>query len=67
MACDFPVTEGYGDKSKYDYVCHFSLPVHIVYVIVYVHIEQLQFDAIFEDCVGFLEAPTSFFFRGHKT
>jgi hypothetical protein len=53
MACDFPVTEGYGDKSKYDYVCHFSLPVHIVYVIVYVHIEQLQFDAIFEDCVGF--------------
>lgn len=41
MTYDLPVTVKYGDKSQYDYVHHFSLPVHIVYVIVYVHIDQL--------------------------
>lgn len=46
----------------------FSLPFHIIYVIVYIHIEALKFDVVFEGlCAGPVEAPTSFAFTGHKT
>ena len=41
MTYDLPVTVKYGDKSQYDYEHHVPLSIHIVYVVVYVHIDQL--------------------------